>query len=541
MKTKKLLSVLLAALMVSAVVTSCGGDEGTSSSAEGSTASTASTAEASGSESSGEETPVEIKITRPLFFGDASENLELKEQWMQMVEEKYGVKVSVNYLPRNEYTQKINLLMTSDSVEGLAGVFSTNEILNYKDMGVIEPINTYLENNETWKSMPEDMQNLYLFDGELWGLPAGYASNLFTRTVRKDWLDNLNMEVPTNLDELYDMAYAFTYNDPDGNGVDDTYGLTASGTWNLQDIFQAFGARLDSSGSGSIAYDPIENCWVDSMLKPEMVDCLTYLNKMYEEGLLDPELFTNSGSNMREKFWSGEYGSTYYWLGFSGESTPYLTKITPDVEFAEIPYLTGNIDHDINCAWYSTVPYVMVADTPDADKMVQEFVDLALGSQESHFDFAYGIEGTTYRVEGNTVYTLVDEATDTPMTTPSLTTYIPAYYDDFTFLTDGLSEEEEQTAIDLLNFKKSVVADGLESGGIFRLTELTTTPFSDTYLMIQADITTAFETAVSSAITGTAEPQAAVDKYLSEVKALGGQDVLDEANEAAGLTGTLSY
>ena len=183
----------------------------------------------------------------------------------------------------------------------------------------------------------------------------------------------------------------------------------------------------------------------------------------------------------------------------------------------------------------------MVADTPDADKMVQEFVDLALGSQESHFDFAYGIEGTTYRVEGNTVYTLVDEATDTPMTTPSLTTYIPAYYDDFTFLTDGLSEEEEQTAIDLLNFKKSVVADGLESGGIFRLTELTTTPFSDTYLMIQADITTAFETAVSSAITGTAEPQAAVDKYLSEVKALGGQDVLDEANEAAGLTGTLSY
>src|SRR5699024_8047840 len=129
---------------------------------------------------------------------------------------------------------------------------------------------------------------------------------LFTRTVRKDWLDNLGMEVPTNLDELYEMAYAFTYDDPDGNGVDDTYGLTASGTWNLQDIFQAFGARLDSSGSGSIAYDPIENCWVDSMLKPEMVDCLTYLNKMYEEGLLDPELFTNSGSNMREKFWAGE-------------------------------------------------------------------------------------------------------------------------------------------------------------------------------------------------------------------------------------------
>ena len=127
------------------------------------------------------------------------------------------------------------------------------------------------------------------------------------------------------------------------------------------------------------------------------------------------------------------------------------------------------------------------------------------------------------------------------MTTPSLTTYIPAYYDDFTFLTDGLDAEAEQTAIDLLNFKKSVINEGLEEGGIFRLTEATITPFSDTYLMIQADITTAFETAVSSAITGTVDPQTAVDTYLAEVKALGAQDVLDEANEAAGLTGTLSY
>lgn len=540
MKIKKLFALLLSAVILSAMAAGCGNDSAEESSAAGSSSSTAAST-SSGGEESAEEEPVEIRITRPLYFGDASENLDLKEEWMQMVEEKYGVKVSVNYLPRNEYTSKINLLMTSESVDGLVGVFSTNEILNYKDMGVIEPIGTYLENNETWKSMPEDMQNLYLFDGELWGLPAGYSSNLFTRTVRKDWLDNLGMEVPTNLDELYEMAYAFTYDDPDGNGVDDTYGLTASGTWNLQDIFQAFGARLDSSGSGSIAYDPIENCWVDSMLKPEMVDCLTYLNKMYEEGLLDPELFTNSGSNMREKFWAGEYGSTFYWLGFSGESAPYLTKITPDVEFAEISYLKGNIDHDINCAWYSTVPYVMVADTPDADKMVQEFVDLALGSQESHFDFAYGIEGKTYRVDGNTVYTLVDPDTDTPMTTPSLTTYIPAYYDDFTFLTDGLDAEAEQTAIDLLNFKKSVINEGLEEGGIFRLTEVTITPFSDTYLMIQADITTAFETAVSSAITGTVDPQTAVDTYLAEVKALGAQDVLDEANEAAGLTGTLSY
>lgn len=537
MKNQKIASIFLSAMLLATLATSCGNTNSDSSAANSTSSSTADAT----SSSEVEETPVEIKITRPLFFGDASENLDLKEEWMQMVEEKYGVKVTVNYLPRNEYTQKVNLLMTSDSVEGLVGVFGSSEILNYKDMGVISSFDEYLKDNETWNSMPKEMQQLYAFEGEIWGLPAGFTTNLFTRTVRQDWLDNLGMEAPTNLDELYEMARAFTYDDPDGNGIDDTYGLTASGTWNLQDIFQAFDARLNNGGGSSITYDPKENCWIDSMLKPEMIDCLTYLNKMYTEGLLDPELFTNSGSNMREKFWAGEYGSTYYWLGFSGESTPYLTKITPDVSFTEIPYLTGNIEENVNCMWYGSVPYIMVKDTPDADKMVQEFVDLALGSQESHFDFAYGIEGKTYRVDGNTVYTLVDSATDTPMTTPSLTTSIPKYYDDFTFLTDGLTEEEQTTAIDLLNFKKSVIKEGVDAGGIFALSEVITTPVSDTYLLIQGDISTAFDTAVSSAITGTATPEEAVQKYLSEVKALGGQDVLDEANAAAGLTGTLSY
>lgn len=47
--------------------------------------------------------------------------------------------------------------------------------------------------------------------------------------IRQDWLENLGLEMPTSLDELYDVLYAFTYNDPDGNGVDDTYGITSAG------------------------------------------------------------------------------------------------------------------------------------------------------------------------------------------------------------------------------------------------------------------------------------------------------------------------
>ena len=535
---KKLVSALLCAVLLAASVTGCGSkDQPDSSSDPGN-----SSVSASGESSAQEDTkPVEIRITRPLYFGDVSDYPDLKKEWPEMMEEKYGVKFVINALPRNEYTQKINLLMTSKDIDGLVGLFGTSEILMYKDQGVIETLDGYLADNDVWKSMPQEMQDQYIFSGELWGLPAGFTTNLFTRTIRKDWLDSLNMPVPTTVDELYEVSKAFTFNDPDGNGQNDTYGITASGTWNLQDIFMAFDARLGASGDGSITYDPNENCWVDSMLKPEMAECLTFLNKMYGEGILDKELFTNKGSNMREKFWAGEYGSTFYWLGFSGESDPYLKKITPDVEFAEIPFLKGKATSKTNYVWYGTIPYVMVKGTEGAGDMINKFVNLALGDQASHFDIAYGIEGKTYRVEDKTVYTLVDEIAGTPMPFSSLTSSIPKFYDDWNFLTDGLSDEDQKTASDLLAFKKSVAKQGMESGGLYSVSESTMTPMSDTYLAVKADILAAFETAVSSAVTGSSSVGDAIAKYISEVKNLGAQDVLDEANDFCGFTGTMTY
>ncbi len=37
----------------------------------------------------------------------------------------------------------------------------------------------------------------------------------------------LGLEAPTTLDEFMEVAKAFTFNDPDGNGKDDTYGYCA--------------------------------------------------------------------------------------------------------------------------------------------------------------------------------------------------------------------------------------------------------------------------------------------------------------------------
>ena len=482
-----------------------------------------------------------IELTRPSFFGDASEYIDLKTQWMEMMTEKYGVNVHVNYLPSSEYTANINKMISSGALTGLVGIYNTSQVLQYKEMGAIEPMTKYLENNETWNNLPQEMREAYLIDGEVWALPMGDVYNMFTRTMRKDWLDNLGLEAPTTLDELYEVSRAFTYDDPDQNSENDTYGITSSGTWNLQDIFAAFGVPLLNGGDTSIVFDQELGCWVDSMLKDSMVDCLNYLHKMYEEGILDPELFTKRGADMRETFWSNKAGSTFYWIGFSDQSAPYLTKIVEDVEFVEIPALTGTATEKVNAVWLSTVPYVLVKGTENAQEMVNKFVDLALGAQDSHFDFCYGIEGVTYRVEGNTVYYIIDPETGNAMPKPTLCMAIPEYYDDWNFLNEGLSEEDTAAALELLNFKKNMVKEGIENGTCYMLTTLQSAPVSETYTMISADLQTAFGTAVSSAVLGTATAEDAIAEYIEEAKSLGAQNVLDEANEFMGLTSQLSY
>ncbi|MGN0180837.1 MAG: extracellular solute-binding protein, partial [Candidatus Ornithomonoglobus sp.] len=62
-------------------------------------------------------------------------------------------------------------------------------------------------------------------DGKIFGV---YRARVIGRqgvTIRKDWLDNLGLEIPKTIDDFEEVLKQFTVGDPDGNGKDDTYGM----------------------------------------------------------------------------------------------------------------------------------------------------------------------------------------------------------------------------------------------------------------------------------------------------------------------------
>jgi hypothetical protein len=134
-------------------------------------------------------------------------------------------------------------------------------------------------------------------DGDIWNL-----------AIRQDWLDALEMEAPTTKEELLEYARAVTKNDPDGNGVDDTYFMLGAGTGTsfnmLEGLMKAFGnASYYVAEDGTVA-----NYNLDGTRK----EYLEFLNTLYTEGLMPADWYTISWENAKSYTLNDKIGMVNY-------------------------------------------------------------------------------------------------------------------------------------------------------------------------------------------------------------------------------------
>lgn len=148
---------------------------------------------------------------------------------------------------------------------------------NYTAQGFLLPIDRESIAGQDEISDASWEQNLGL-DGEYYGIPWSRQANI--TFVRKDWRENLGIEVPTTWDELSAMAEAFATQDPDGNGQNDTYGMVVPGSaengyiarWGNSYLWQAGGDILTDNGDGTF------ESAIDS---PEVEEAMTWIRDQF--------------------------------------------------------------------------------------------------------------------------------------------------------------------------------------------------------------------------------------------------------------------
>ena len=145
-------------------------------------------------------------------------------------------------------------------------------------------------------------------DGKLYGIPQAtlnIGKNMFV-FLREDWRLALDIPVPETLADLVAMADKFTNNDPDGNGVKDTYGFGISNvpfeTWySVPGWFNSFGAFPEQwiEKDGELVWGSIQ---------PEMKTALAELRSWVEKGLVDPEFKVKDSPAVSEDAIAGKVG-----------------------------------------------------------------------------------------------------------------------------------------------------------------------------------------------------------------------------------------
>jgi putative aldouronate transport system substrate-binding protein len=479
-----------------------------------------------------QDAPKEIDLTLCLYFNDASDYPELKEQFPLSFEEATGYKLNMTILAREEYISKLNLLALSGELSGMIRTFGLADLIRFRNDGVIEPMESVRE-NATWQALPTEAREVFQVEGEVWGLPLQYVRQMFSRYYRQDWLDNVGMEVPKTIDEFYEVMKAFTFNDPNGDGST-TYGFTSSSTWTSQDIFQAFDARLDNTGSSSIAHDPMLGYFTDTMVKPERVEALEFIKKCYEEGLADPEIFTNGGAAMRERMFASQAGSMFYWSHWPSQNIDQFKAQNPNAEIVNSLGLVGKRTEKTNfVSMPAGLPYVLAKDTPNGQAMANNFLDAFIGNEEGHALARFGIEGTTFRKEGDMYVMLRDPATGTPYPFPGIVGEFPqSDIINMPYANDG-TPEEIQKSLETAQANTQFVIDAMSDAQIY-VVEYDII-ISDAWDRLSGDIGMAFDECISSAVMGTVPVQDAIDTYVETMRAIGAADVINECNANYGL------
>lgn len=149
------------------------------------------------------------------------------------------------------------------------------------------------------------------YSGKQYSIPGSYSLKYFAQNIRMDWLENLGKAVPKTMDEFRDVARAFTFSDPDGNGKDDTYGTAFRKNINFIDsFFNAYGVAPNHHqiGMWRIRNGKQTNDWV----QPEMKEALENLASWYKEGIIHPESLTLDWNQWWNLYLQNKVGMWYH-------------------------------------------------------------------------------------------------------------------------------------------------------------------------------------------------------------------------------------
>ena len=420
---KKLECIALTGILVMGLLAGCGSQPSNTESDSAGTAAVENTETAAAeqgegsSEQSAEAPTVYFEGFMPWIgsAGKVASTDEALEKVQNYVIEQCGVKPVPVLLPSGSEQEKLNLLI-ADASEQLDIVMMNPTWESWgrlAENGQIIPLNDLLDEygqdiKEAFSGELEWLMDpMTDEDGNIWALPRALENTSFPTYIRKDWLDQTGLDMPTTVDELEEVLAAFKEADFAGNGQ----------TVPLLVANEAEGLDLGFSG-GFTEYgygywlDEEDNLIKPAELQPGFKDCLEKLNDWYEKGYMHPDSFTLAWSDYEDLFMAGRLGVIIGSYGITANNLANLQALNPDVDYVYADGIQGPEGFTETRSKASNSGMMITAKSQNPEACMK-LLNWVVADSANFLTMMYGIEGEGWEWQDKDkgFYTVLDTET----------------------------------------------------------------------------------------------------------------------------------
>ena len=326
-KFQKVLALMLALMTVLGLLTSCGDNQLQGSSA-------------------GTEVPVE-DVTLPLAetatitgltqFPAGTESDPNNRTIFKRLEEATNVHVEWRSIQSDQWGDTISLEMSNASTLPdfiFQAGFSDTDLLRYARQGAIIPLEEYIDKympnlQKVFEQAPEYRTLCTDEDGHIWALPwieqLGSGKTAIQTVgamsfINTDWLSFLNLEMPTTVEEFEAVLVAFRDNaaalqaefNIDGSIIPMSF-IMNDGSQDPMILINGFGEGYGDTDRGRHIAVTDDKQVIFTANQEGFKKGITWMHSLYEQGLIDPEAFTQDWATYVAKGKSGRYGVCFSW------------------------------------------------------------------------------------------------------------------------------------------------------------------------------------------------------------------------------------
>lgn len=441
---------------------------------------------------------------------------------VKALEETLGTKLNFTWVPNTGYDEKVTTTMGSGQYPHIMLINTLSaSVITAARNDTFWDITEKLKDAEKFPNLAQtnpDINHNISIDGRVYGVYRAKELGRAGVTIRQDWLDNLGLSIPTTMDEFYNVLKAFTEQDPDKDGVDNTYGMIVTN-------------YLDGPLNNIAVWMGAPNEWgvdADGNLAPDFTfqeykDALDFMRKCYSEGLINQDMATYSSDKWNEQFLSGNAGVIIDVADRSRRIAQNMADLNPNAVVNVFGYVKK--DENTEPRTYPTNGYGGFFVFPKQSIRTEEELDFVLGvmdkacGKEASDLMNYGILDRNYTVDNG--YAIKSTDTELVKEYDDLNQFAPGIVD---FGADAL-----KTKYDTPNAER--VEEVFADNRLYAVANPAEPYISSTYASKGPQLDSIMSEADTQYICGLISE----DEWYAQIerwKQQGGSQVIEEINEA---------